>query len=57
MNRRDFLGATAAATLSLSSPALLAQKAYPNKQIRFVVPFAAGGGGDILSDSFPCRRP
>jgi len=49
MKRRDFLGATAAATLSLSSPALLAQKAYPNKQIRFVVPFAAGGGGDAVA--------
>jgi tripartite-type tricarboxylate transporter receptor subunit TctC len=49
MNRRDFLGATAAAALSLSSPSLLAQKAYPNKQIRFVVPFAAGGGGDAIA--------
>lgn len=49
MNRRDFLGATAAAALSLSSPTLLAQKAYPNKQIRFVVPFAAGGGGDAIA--------
>ena len=29
--------------------ALFAQAAYPNKQIRFVVPFAAGGGGDAVA--------
>ena len=49
MDRRNFLGATVAASLSLSSPALFAQKAYPNKQIRFVVPFSAGGGGDAIA--------
>ncbi len=49
MDRRNFLGATVAASLSFSSPALFAQKAYPNKQIRFVVPFSAGGGGDAIA--------
>lgn len=49
MNRRDFLSSAVAAGLVISSSSLHAQKAYPNKQIRFVVPFAAGGGGDAIA--------
>ena len=49
MNRRDFIGASFTAGLAICSSSVLAQKAYPNKQIRFVVPFAAGGGGDAIA--------
>ncbi len=40
--------ALALGTTALPS-ALLAQAAYPNRQIRFIVPFAAGGGGDAVA--------
>lgn len=49
MNRRDFIGSSIATSLALCSSSVFAQKAYPNKQIRFVVPFAAGGGGDAIA--------
>jgi tripartite-type tricarboxylate transporter receptor subunit TctC len=48
MHRRLFIQAVlSAATL----PALraTAQQKYPSKPIRFVVPFAAGGGGDVVA--------
>ncbi|MEI6762189.1 MAG: tripartite tricarboxylate transporter substrate binding protein [Betaproteobacteria bacterium] len=46
MQRRLILGAGASL---LSSPALLlAQAAYPNKAIRYIVPVAAGGGSDMV---------
>lgn len=48
MNKRHFLLATAAATLALTGTAVLAQ-AYPNKPIRIVVPFPAGGTSDVLA--------
>ena len=46
MNRRTILAALPAA--ALARPAL-AQDAYPNRPIRFVVPFAAGGPSDIVA--------
>jgi len=49
MKRRHFMGSAIAAGFAFSSQSLFAQKAYPNKQIRFVVPFAAGGGGDAIA--------
>ncbi len=53
MHRRTLLTqalhiALALGTTTLPS-ALLAQGAYPNRQIRFIVPFAAGGGGDAVA--------
>lgn len=33
----------------LAVPPALAQETYPNKPIRLIVPFVAGGGGDILA--------
>jgi tripartite-type tricarboxylate transporter receptor subunit TctC len=48
MNRRAMLAAAVAASL-LSAPAVHAQAAYPNKPIRLVVPYPAGGGADGLA--------
>jgi tripartite-type tricarboxylate transporter receptor subunit TctC len=45
MNRRDLLGALAA---SAALPAF-AQQPFPNRPIRFVVPFAAGGAPDVIA--------
>jgi len=44
-SRRNFICALAAATLSVSA---FAQSGYPNKPIRMVVPYAAGGVSDIM---------
>lgn len=49
--RRDFLargGAAGVAPLSIPSSAFAKSK-YPNRPIRLVNPFAAGGGGDVVS--------
>lgn len=36
-------------TLTMAIPTVYAQADYPNKPIRIVVPYAAGGGTDVLS--------
>jgi tripartite-type tricarboxylate transporter receptor subunit TctC len=47
MHRRLLFVAAVAALVAAESPAL-AQSAYPVKSVRFVVPFAPGGGTDII---------
>lgn len=45
--RRLLLGSLAGMTVPL--PAVHAQSAWPSKPVRFIVPFAAGGGTDTVS--------
>jgi tripartite-type tricarboxylate transporter receptor subunit TctC len=50
MNRMRHPGvALALVTALIGSPAVHGQSAYPSKTIRFVVPFAPGGGTDFLA--------
>lgn len=50
MTRRSILAAAIAAGLmSLTATGAFAQDAYPNKPIRLVVPYPAGGGADGLA--------
>lgn len=50
MIRRDFLLQGAAFSAAALAPLAFAQqRKYPEKPIRFVVPFAAGGGGDVVA--------
>lgn len=46
MQRRTFLAATGA---TLSAPFAFAQSAWPEQAIRWVVPYPAGGGTDVLA--------
>jgi tripartite-type tricarboxylate transporter receptor subunit TctC len=47
--RRQFVQSTAAASLMLLPVLASSQAAYPNKPIKVIVPFPAGGGGDRLA--------
>ena len=49
MNRRDFVKGAAAFGIASAASPLFAQQKYPGKPIKFVVPFAAGGGGDVVA--------
>ncbi len=50
MDRRRFAKHVLSTVLAASAPALWAQSAkYPSRPIKFVVPFAAGGGGDTIA--------
>lgn len=46
MLRRNFLAATAAGLLA---PAVHAAQSYPQRPVKMIVPFAAGGGTDIVA--------
>ncbi len=48
MFRRTLLSAVAAAALLVASPAALAQDNYPNKPVKIIVPFPAGGTSDLM---------
>lgn len=48
MQRRAFTGGGIAVALAATAPQLWAQ-AFPSRPITFVVPFAAGGGGDVVA--------
>ena len=48
MKRRSFLSSSLAASAALS-PALSFAQAYPNKPVRMIVPFPAGGATDVLA--------
>ena len=48
LTRRAVLGSLGATMLSTLSTPTFAQGAYPNRPIKIIVPWAAGGGGDVI---------
>lgn len=49
INRRTLLSAAALALAAGTGTTALAQAAYPNKPLKIIVPFAAGGATDVLA--------
>ncbi|MFC4275009.1 Bug family tripartite tricarboxylate transporter substrate binding protein [Achromobacter aloeverae] len=47
--RRHFLAATGAVALGAAAPALRAEAAWPNRNVRLLVPYPAGGSSDIIA--------
>ena len=45
----DKITAALVTLAALAAPAAMAQTKYPNKPIRLIVPFAPGGGTDIVA--------
>ncbi len=54
MRRRVFVQSAIALGAAATFPSMAQQK-YPNKPIKFVVPFAAGGGGDVVARMLALR--
>jgi tripartite-type tricarboxylate transporter receptor subunit TctC len=48
-SRRQWLGALVCALAAFGSPALWAQAPFPSKTVKLVVPFPAGGVGDLVA--------
>src|SRR5687768_17671065 len=55
MRRRVFVQSAVALGMASAITALKAQQKYPSKPIKFVVPFAAGGGGDVVARMLAMR--
>lgn len=56
MDRRVFVkSALALGLATAASPPLAQEQKYPSRPIRFVVPFAAGGGGDVVARMLALR--
>ena len=49
ITRRQWLAAGAAGALAAALPSAFAQQAFPNKTVRIVVPYAPGGGIDVIA--------
>jgi tripartite-type tricarboxylate transporter receptor subunit TctC len=49
MDKRTFMKGALALGVAGTADPLAAQQKFPNKPIKFVVPFAAGGGGDVVA--------
>jgi tripartite-type tricarboxylate transporter receptor subunit TctC len=55
MRKRSFLQSTLALAAAAALPIARGQQKFPSKPIKFVVPFAAGGGGDVVARMLALR--